>query len=220
MGKHSTHIDLLKVLNKLCQQNENEILTLEECAEIVELIVVKYQFKIKAAILRKVEQSIYAAKNSGGNLEIHSILHIAHLYAQGQEGDSSFWNLFEETVTQYSSTMSDDQLMEALETLQDKGRRIFSQFSSVIDFEVKDRIPKLDINQTIRMLKVITKYRHNHEHWKAFSGRIIKPSGELEPLDKEQVLDICRAYNTGKRDKTKVWIFLYDRYLIGKGFLS
>ena len=83
----------------------------------MELIVVKYQFKIKAAILRKVEQSIYAAKNSGGNLEIHSILHIAHLYAQGQEGDSSFWNLFEETVTQYSSTMSDDQLMEALETL-------------------------------------------------------------------------------------------------------
>jgi hypothetical protein len=88
---------LIKFIQKTCKQNESELLTPQQCTDLLTILVSSWHIKLGTAIERKIEQSIIAAR-AEGELVINDLINIANLLSIGDEGEPSFWKLFEECL--------------------------------------------------------------------------------------------------------------------------
>lgn len=64
-----------------------------DCADMLELHLDTYRLKLRAPLIRKVMQTLYAERP-----ETASFLRVAWVMARAQEKDTAFWTQFEEYV--------------------------------------------------------------------------------------------------------------------------
>ena len=76
LGKLPTHLELFKILNKACKNNESEILSPKDCSELLEIMISCYLLRVGIVIERKVEQSLIAAR-ADGQLQMNYLVSIA-----------------------------------------------------------------------------------------------------------------------------------------------
>jgi hypothetical protein len=73
---------------------------------VLEILCIKYQFKISATIERKVEQSLIEAA-SKDQLRLSQIVKIGQLLSYGGDGATSFWEFYENCIIKQLENLTD-----------------------------------------------------------------------------------------------------------------
>lgn len=146
---------------------------------------------------------------------MNDLIRVAELLSDGGEGDTSFWSYFEDNIISNSRSLTEEELIASLEALQRRKRRSISVWTAM-ESEVVQRIPNMDVEQIIRLLHIFTKFKKEHLLWNAFSDRILTFKGDLNI---DEVLMILKLFHEGKRKLSKIWSFLMEKYLLGKGYM-
>lgn len=115
LGKIKLHIDLYNILKKLCTQNKEELLSIDDCLSLMDSVVLRMGGKLGTQMELKIEQSVLAASKT--DLPLEDLIEIGRLFGMGCEGDVSFWTFYEDSVVANSGKLTDEQLLTALESL-------------------------------------------------------------------------------------------------------
>jgi hypothetical protein len=73
------------------------------------------------------------------------------------------------------------------------------------------KIPFIDSTYLVQLLEIFSTFKKDHLLWQPFGERILNID-----LSREEIYSILKAFNLGRRERTKVWSHILDKYLIGK----
>ena len=129
------------------------------------------------------------------------------------EGETSFWNFFEEIIVHNFMNASSDLIIRSAEALMHRCRKSLRTWDVLIKL-IEVRLPECNPDEVIRILHIFTTFKKDHNLWQEISNQI----ETFNHLTKEEVYQIAYLYHKGDRRKTSVWTFLQDKYLLGRGF--